>query len=531
MSTELASELLQTQKFLRFRESTVQLGNQPISEEFIEAINHTWDQGHLNVPWAPPQRLGLYFQRGGSMGPATAIGPLLSTGWFHGPRHSDWASTFNGVVPWVPPQRLGLNFQRGGSMGPATAIGPLLSTGWFHGTNFFITFVSDETFVISDILESECERLEIIDSGYITAIDLPVADFVHFLFKSAHEKEKRRILAIQTENIPRHRYIDMGELIQLEPGKKVTRWTIASKLGEGAFGAVYKVSDKTGDYALKVEGANEKIQLLKMEVHVLSELKKAGGRHFCNIEDKGRVENFNYVVMTLVGRSLQDLRNIAPQKRFSSGTAIGVAIQSLESIEDLHSIGYLHRDIKPGNFTIGRKELNELRKVYVLDFGMCRKFIHEDGTIKQPRQVAGFRGTVKYASIACHRQREMCRQDDIETWLYMVVEFTKGWLPWRNVKNIDDIGNMKKDARREYKLLLGGCPREYVDILKLIDSGQFFDEPKYFEIYNLLRKALIKLGANEFPYDWEAEAKTDADKNKKEGMPETAAEKTEKTDN
>ncbi|KAI1702421.1 hypothetical protein Ddc_17072 [Ditylenchus destructor] len=55
------------------------------------------------------------------MGPATAIGPQLSTGWFHGPRHSDWASTFNGVVPWAPPQRLGLYFQRGGSMGPATA--------------------------------------------------------------------------------------------------------------------------------------------------------------------------------------------------------------------------------------------------------------------------------------------------------------------------------------------------------------------------------------------------------------------------
>lgn len=51
MPTELASELLRTQKFLRFRESTIQLGNQPISTEFIEAINHTWDQEHLNVEW------------------------------------------------------------------------------------------------------------------------------------------------------------------------------------------------------------------------------------------------------------------------------------------------------------------------------------------------------------------------------------------------------------------------------------------------------------------------------------------------
>lgn len=56
------------------------------------------------------------------------------------------------------------------------------------------------------------------------------------------------------------------------------------------------------------------------------------------------------------------------------GTAIGMAIQTLEALEDLHGIGYLHRDIKPSNYTIGRSELGELRKVYILDFGMCRKF-------------------------------------------------------------------------------------------------------------------------------------------------------------
>lgn len=58
-------------------------------------------------------------------------------------------------------------------------------------------------------------------------------------------------------------------------------------------------------FRFQVEGANEKIQLLKMELYVLTELNKSGGRHFCRVEDKGRMENFIYVVMTLVGRSLQ----------------------------------------------------------------------------------------------------------------------------------------------------------------------------------------------------------------------------------
>lgn len=125
----------------------------------------------------------------------------------------------------------------------------------------------------------------------------------------------------------------------------------------------------------------------------------------------------------------------------SLGTAIGAGIQALEALEDLHGIGYLHRwviqilrlclkrtvllnrDVKPGNYTIGRAELNELRKVYILDFGMARKFTNDQvgnlpmciwslkiqGVIRKPRAAAGFRGTVRYAPISCHLQRELCR--------------------------------------------------------------------------------------------------------------------------
>ncbi|VDK29869.1 unnamed protein product [Anisakis simplex] len=95
-------------------------------------------------------------------------------------------------------------------------------------------------------------------------------------------------------------------MVKLEPGSKVKEWLIEKKLGEGAFGAVYVCSRDKKTFALKVESVNEKVGFLKMELVVLMKLKDSGRtRHFCTIEDKGRYKDFFYIVMTMVGQSLQ----------------------------------------------------------------------------------------------------------------------------------------------------------------------------------------------------------------------------------
>uniref|UniRef100_A0A8R1DJ13 non-specific serine/threonine protein kinase n=1 Tax=Caenorhabditis japonica TaxID=281687 RepID=A0A8R1DJ13_CAEJA len=296
-----------------------------------------------------------------------------------------------------------------------------------------------------------------------------------------------------------------AELVQLNPGQQVERWTIEKKLGEGGFGAVYRVLDPTGKYAMKVEGANEQIQVLKLEVSVLTDLSKRGNRHFCKIEDKGRFGNFNYVVMTLVGKSLQDLNKAGPGGHMSIGCSIGIGIQALESLEDLHNIGYLHRDVKPGNYTIGRPELNEIRKVYILDFGMCRKFTGSDGTIRKPRQAAGFRGTVRYAPISCHLQRELCRKDDLETWMYMQVELSFGQLPWHHVADMNQVGQAKQGIRNNLaQLFPPPCPQQFQDIMRMVDALKYYDAPNYQALYGMMRQAYAAVGSNEnAPYDWE----------------------------
>lgn len=61
--------------------------------------------------------------------------------------------------------------------------------------------------------------------------------------------------------------------------------------------------------------------------------------------------------------------------------------------------------------------------------------------IRKPRAAAGFRGTLRYAAISCHMQRELCRKDDVEAWIYMQIELTTGYLPWKNIADRRQVGD------------------------------------------------------------------------------------------
>ncbi|KAK5979789.1 hypothetical protein GCK32_009341, partial [Trichostrongylus colubriformis] len=47
------------------------------------------------------------------------------------------------------------------------------------------------------------------------------------------------------------------------------------------------------------------------------------------------------------------------------------------------------------------------------------------------------------------------------------------------------------------------CPQEYHQILQIVDSYKYYDQPNYQQIYSLMRRALQNCGQPEFPYDWE----------------------------
>lgn len=303
----------------------------------------------------------------------------------------------------------------------------------------------------------------------------------------------------------RAHHITMASEDLLQPGHVVKeRWKVVKKIGGGGFGEIYEGLDLVTQeqVALKVESARQPKQVLKMEVAVLKKLQ--GKEHVCRFIGCGRNARFNYVVMQLQGRNLAELRRAQPRGAFSLSTTLRLGLQILKAIDSIHSVGFLHRDIKPSNFSIGRHPSN-CRKVYMLDFGLARQYTTSNGQVRPPRAAAGFRGTVRYASINAHKNKEMGRHDDLWSLFYMLVEFVNGQLPWRKIKDKEQVGLMKE--KYDHRLLLKHLPSELRQFLEHVQQLEYADTPDYAMLTSLLERCCKRRGIRDSdPYDWEKEA-------------------------
>jgi len=154
-----------------------------------------------------------------------------------------------------------------------------------------------------------------------------------------------------------------------QPGDWVDKYRLLSVLGEGSFGIVYKVEDKTGNIlALKLlklwEIAYEKErQLLLKRFQREFDIAKIESRYIVKSHDCGRIKGNPYIVIDYCeGGSLASY--IGSPDRIRDMNKLGYEV--LSGLGELHQKGFFHRDIKPQNVLV-----NLNGTVRLSDFGIA----------------------------------------------------------------------------------------------------------------------------------------------------------------
>lgn len=262
--------------------------------------------------------------------------------------------------------------------------------------------------------------------------------------------------------------------------------------------------------AVKTESNTQTKQMLHMEVAVMRKLK--GKKNFCDLLACGKTHRINYIVMTLQGKNLSELRKKAVNKSFGRSTSLRIICKCLDALQELHSVGYLHRDIKPSNFCLRREDQSE---ICLLDFGLVRPYTKPGTTnqIRPPRATAGFRGTVRYASLNAHNYRELGRHDDLWSMYYMLVEFLSGQLPWHRRSEKDVVKKIKSETRPIELGVNAGLPQSIATSwVNHLNNLSYYTTPNYRELRHVIEQWLSTNGIdwNE-PYDWQRQTMTRAE--------------------
>ncbi|MEP0190006.1 MAG: serine/threonine-protein kinase [Erythrobacter sp.] len=163
------------------------------------------------------------------------------------------------------------------------------------------------------------------------------------------------------------------------------RYTIASLLGRGGMGVVYKAVDRHGerDAALKLIrpellAGEAAVKRLIAEGVTTQELSHPNIVRVYNVDE---VDNVPYVAMEFVeGPTLAEWhRNLMSEReQVPTIVAARIVMELLAGLGAAHDAGIIHRDLKPQNIILTAEPNEDNAPLKILDFGIARAASREE---------------------------------------------------------------------------------------------------------------------------------------------------------
>jgi len=211
----------------------------------------------------------------------------------------------------------------------------------------------------------------------------------------------------------------------LQPGDVLGgRYEILQLLGEGGMGAVYKAMDRELDrpVALKLirpELAAHPAILARFKQELLL-AHQVTHKNVIRIYDLGDADGVKFITMEFVEG--QDLRALIQEKqKFSPEEAVEIMQQVCRALEAAHSVGVIHRDLKPQNIM-----RDQTGRILVMDFGLARTV--DGGGMTQTGALVG---TMDYMSPEQALAQDLDQRSDLFTVGLIFYELLTGKMPFK----------------------------------------------------------------------------------------------------
>jgi serine/threonine protein kinase/Tfp pilus assembly protein PilF len=212
----------------------------------------------------------------------------------------------------------------------------------------------------------------------------------------------------------------------LSTGDKLGPYEILAPLGAGGMGEVWKARDPRLDRIVAIKQLKgEHSARFQREAHAIAALNHP---HICQIYDVGP----DYLVMEYVeGKPLCGPLRVEE--------AVKLALQIAGALEDAHSRGLLHRDLKPGNILVTAKGAAKL-----LDFGLAKLMTDSDSEATKTIEGAVM-GTAAYMSPEQAQGKSLDERSDIFSFGTVLYEMLSGTRAFSGSSMLDTLNSVVRD--------------------------------------------------------------------------------------